>query len=85
MIIAGDSDFMANGLVNWPANRTFAVRMVAWLAGVEEAHVVAASERQNRRVALTERRAAWMYVVNLGVLPLLPLAAGLIRLYRSRR
>jgi ABC-type uncharacterized transport system involved in gliding motility auxiliary subunit len=47
--------------------------------------VVAASERQNRRVALTERRAAWMYVVNLGVLPLLPLAAGLIRLYRSRR
>ena len=85
MIIVGDSDFMANGLVNWPANRTFAVRMVAWLAGVEEAHVVAASERQNRRVALTERRAAWMYVVNLGVLPLLPLVAGLVRLYRSRR
>jgi len=85
LIVTGDSDFMANGLVTWPANRSLAVRMVAWLAGVEEAHVVAASERQNRRVPLTERRAAWMYVVNLGVLPLLPLVAGLVRLYRSRR
>jgi hypothetical protein len=85
LIVTGDSDFLANGLVTWPANRSLAVRMVAWLAGVEEAQVVAASERQNRRLPLTERRAAWMYVVNLGVLPLLPLVAGLVRLYRSRR
>ena len=32
-----------------------------------------AIERQNRRVPLTERRRTWMYVVNLGLLPLLPL------------
>jgi hypothetical protein len=78
LIVTGDSDFMANGLLTWPANRNLAVRMVAWLAGVEEAHVVAASERQNRRVPLTERRAAWMYIVNLGVLPLLPVAVWLL-------
>ena len=52
--------------------------MIAWLAGDEEARVVAASERQNRRVPLTERRRTWMYVVNLGLLPLLPLAAWLV-------
>ena len=52
--------------------------MVAWLAGVEEARVVAVSDRQNRRVPLTERRRAWMYLVNLGLLPMLPLAAGLL-------
>jgi hypothetical protein len=85
LIVTADSDFLANGLITWRANREFAVRMVAWLAGEEEARVIAEGERQNRRVALTERRAAWMYVVNLGVLPLLPLAAGLARLFRSRR
>ena len=78
LVVTGDSDFMANGLITWTANRDFAVRMLAWLAGVEDARVVAASERQNRRVPLTERRRTWMYLTNLGLLPLLPLAAGLI-------
>ena len=84
IVVAGDSDFLANGLITWTANRDLAVRMIGWLCGVEEAHVVAVSERQNRRVPLTERRRAWMYVVNLGVLPLLPLAAGLIFLVCNR-
>ena len=77
IVVTGDSDFLANGLITWTANRDLAVRMIAWLSGVEEARVVAASERQNRRVPLTERRRTWMYVVNLGVLPLLPIAAWL--------
>jgi hypothetical protein len=78
IVVTGDSDFMANGLITWTANRDLVVRMLAWLAGAEEARVVAASERQNRRVPLTERRRTWMYVVNLGALPMLPLAAGLL-------
>ena len=77
LIVTGDSDFLANGLITWTANRDLVVRMVAWLAGVDEARVVAVSERQNRRIPLTERRRAWMYVVNLILLPLLPLAAWL--------
>ena len=78
IIVTGDSDFLANGLITWSANRDLAVRMLAWLTGVEEARVVAASERQNRRVPLTERRRAWMYIVNLGLLPLFPLVAWLV-------
>jgi hypothetical protein len=85
IVVTGDSDFLANGLITWTANREFAIRMIAWLSGVEDARVVAASERQNRRVPLTESRLRWMYLVNLAFLPLLPLAAGLFRLYRSRR
>ena len=77
IVVTGDSDFMANGLITWRANRGLAVRMIAWLCGVEEARVVSVSERQNRRVRLTERRRTWMYVVNLVVLPLFPLAAWL--------
>jgi len=78
IVVTGDSDFFANGLIAWTANRDLAVRMIAWLSGVEEARVVSVSERQNRRVPLTERRRTWMYLVNLGLLPLLPLAAGLL-------
>jgi hypothetical protein len=78
VVVTGDSDFLANGLITWTGNRDLAVRMVAWLAGVEEARVVAVSDRQNRRVPLTERRRTWMYLTNLGLLPLLPLVAGLL-------
>jgi ABC-type uncharacterized transport system involved in gliding motility auxiliary subunit len=85
MVVTGDSDFLANGLIGWSANRELAVRTIAWLAGADEARVVSIEERQNRRVALTERRRTWMYIVNLGLLPLLPLAAWLLHLLRSRR
>ena len=78
IVVTGDSDFLANGLITWIANRDLAVRMIAWLAGVEEARVVAVSARQNRRVQLTERRRTWMYLTNLLLLPLLPLSAGLL-------
>ncbi|HOG28454.1 MAG TPA: Gldg family protein [Vicinamibacterales bacterium] len=84
LVVTGDSDFLANGLIGWSANRELAVRIVSWLAGVDEARIVSVEERQNRRVALTERRRAWMYIVNLGVLPLLPLAARLLHLLRTR-
>jgi ABC-type uncharacterized transport system involved in gliding motility auxiliary subunit len=77
IVVAGDSDVLANGLITWTANRDLAVHMVAWLSGVEEARVVSVGERQNRRIVLTERRRTWMYLVNMAVLPLLPLAAGL--------
>jgi ABC-type uncharacterized transport system involved in gliding motility auxiliary subunit len=80
IVVTGDSDFFANGLITWTANRDLAVRMIAWLSGVEETRVVSVSERQNRRIPLTERRRTWMYLVNLGLLPLLPLAAGLLAL-----
>jgi len=79
IVVTGDSDFLANGLITWTANRDLAVRMIAWLAGVEAARVVAVSDRQNRRIQLTERRRAWMYAVNLGVLPLLPLVVYGVR------
>ena len=79
IVVTGDSDFFANGLITWTANRELAVRMIAWLTGVEEARVVAVSERQNRRIPLTERRRTWMYVVNLGLLPLLPLVVYGVR------
>jgi hypothetical protein len=77
LVVFGDSDVITNAYLNRQGNRDLALRVVAWLAGEEEARSVSLGDRQNRRTSLTERTRTWMYVVNLGLLPLLPLAAWL--------
>ena len=85
LVVYGDSDFIANSFLARQGNRDFFLRALAWLLGEEEATVVAVDARENRRIELTEQMRAWMYIVNLGVLPLLPLTAGVIVFIRSRR
>jgi ABC-type uncharacterized transport system involved in gliding motility auxiliary subunit len=85
MVVFGDSDFLTNAFVNRQGNRDLALRVIAWLAGEREARVVSLSDRQNRRTSMTEQMKTVMYVVNLGVLPLLPLIAGLVQFIRSRK
>lgn len=81
----GDSDFVSNALLRRQGNRDFFLRALAWLLGEQEATIVEVDERENRRVELTESMRAWMYLVNLGFLPLIPLTAGIIMFVRSRR
>jgi hypothetical protein len=85
LVVFGDSDFISNGYLRRQGNRDFFLRSLAWLLGEEEATVVAVDERENRRIELTEQTRAWMYIVNLGLLPLIPLAAGIVVFIRSRR
>jgi ABC-type uncharacterized transport system involved in gliding motility auxiliary subunit len=85
LVVFGDSDFIANAFLRRQGNRDFFLRALAWLLGEEEATVVAVDERENRRIELTESARAWMYIVNLGLLPLIPIAAGIIMFVRSRR
>lgn len=85
IVVFGDSDFVSNAFLRRQGNRDFFLRTLAWLLGEQEATIVEVDERENRRIELTERMRAWMYIVNLGVLPLLPLTAGVIVFLRSRR
>ena len=85
IVAFGDSDWVTNANFGRQGNRDLALRMVAWLAGEEEAHIVATGDRENRRISMTERTRITMYVVNLFLLPAIPFAAGVIRLLRSRR
>ena len=85
LVVFGDSDFISNGYLRRQGNRDFFLRSLAWLLGEEEATVVAVDERENRRLELTEQTRAWMYIVNLGLLPLIPLVAGVVVYIRSRR
>jgi len=85
LVVAGDSDFLTNALLTLTPNRDLAIRIIAWLAGEEETHMVSVEERQNRRISMTEAQLTLMRLVNFGLLPLIPVLAGLIQFIRSRR
>ena len=85
LAVFGDSDFISNAFLRRSGNRDLFLRTLAWLLGEEEATVVAIAPRENRRMELTEGTRAAMYLVNLGVLPLIPVVAGIIVFLRSRR
>jgi ABC-type uncharacterized transport system involved in gliding motility auxiliary subunit len=85
VVVFGDADFVSNAWVRRQGNRDFFMRTLAWLIGEQEATLVSVGSRENRRIELTERTRAWMYIVNVGLLPLLPLLAGIVvHLRRSR-
>jgi hypothetical protein len=85
LAVFGDSDFISNAFIRRQGNRDFFLRSLAWLMGEQDAAIVAVDDRQNRRIELTEATRAWMYIVNLGLLPLAPLLAGVAVYLRSRR
>jgi ABC-type uncharacterized transport system involved in gliding motility auxiliary subunit len=85
LVVFGDADFISNAFLRRQGNRDLFLRSLAWLLGEQEATVVAVDARENRRIELTERMRAVMYAVNLGLLPLLPIAAGVVMFLRSRR
>jgi ABC-type uncharacterized transport system involved in gliding motility auxiliary subunit len=85
LAVFGDSDFVSNAFLGRQGNRDFFLRSLAWLMGEGESAIVAVDSGENRRVELTESMRTWMYVVNVGVLPLLPLLAGVLVYVRSRR
>lgn len=85
LIVFGDSDFIANTGLRFNGNRDLFRRTLAWLLGEQEAAFVSVDDRENRRILLTVRMQAWMYIVNLGVLPLIPFIVGIVVYVRSRR
>jgi len=85
LVAFGDSDWVTNAVFGRQGNRDLALRVIAWLAGEEEAHIVSTGDRENRRTAMTEQVRRTMYLVNLLLLPLIPLVAGIIQFVRSRK
>ena len=82
---AASSNRASSGFLGRQGNATFMLRAVSWLVGEAEATIVSVQDRENRRIDLTERQRVWMYLVNVGLLPLIPLVAGVIVFIRSRR
>lgn len=85
MVVFGDSDFLTNAFITLQGNKDFTLRIIAWLAGEEEARTVAVSNRENRRTMLTIQGRSMLYLVTMVLLPLIPLTFGLVQLYRAKR
>ena len=85
LVVFADSDFIANAFSAYLNNRELFLRSLAWLLGEQEATIVSVDNRENRRILLAPRMQAWMYIVNLGLLPLIPLIAGIVVYLRSKR
>jgi ABC-type uncharacterized transport system involved in gliding motility auxiliary subunit len=85
LVVFGDTDFVSNAWIRRQGNRDFFLRTLAWLIGEAEATLVSVGGRENRRIELTQSTRAWMYIVNVGVLPLMPLLAGILVYLRAKR
>jgi ABC-type uncharacterized transport system involved in gliding motility auxiliary subunit len=85
LVVFGDSDFVSNGYLFLMANRDLFLRTVSWLVGEKNVTVVNVQERENRRILISQTMKGAMYVVNLIVLPLIPLLAGIIVVIRAKR
>jgi ABC-type uncharacterized transport system involved in gliding motility auxiliary subunit len=85
LVVVGDADFVSNTWLRRQGNRDFFLRALAWLIGEQEATIVAVESRENRRIDMTQGTRAWMYIVNVGLLPLVPLLAGIVVYLRNRR
>jgi hypothetical protein len=85
LVVVGDTDFISNTWLRRQGNRDFFLRTLAWLIGEQEATIVAVESRENRRIDMTQGTRAWMYIVNVGLLPLGPLLAGIVVYLRGKR
>jgi ABC-type uncharacterized transport system involved in gliding motility auxiliary subunit len=85
IVVFGDSDFLTNAFITLQGNKDLVLRVLAWLAGEEEARTVAVSNRENRRTTLTIQGRSMLYLVTMVLLPLIPLTFGLVQLYRAKR
>jgi len=71
VVVAGDSDFCADGFSNFGGNLDLAMNAVSWLAEEEDLIAIRPREREDRRVSLTEGQAA---AIRGGLLLFLPLS-----------
>jgi ABC-type uncharacterized transport system involved in gliding motility auxiliary subunit len=85
LVVFGDSDFAGNGYLRYGGNRDLFLRAISWLVGEREATVVNVSDRENRRVAISQATKQVMFIVNLVVLPLIPMVVGIVIVIRAKR
>ena len=84
VVVFGDSDFAANGVLGVPGNRDLFLNAVNWLAQKETLIAIRPREAEDRRVTLTadqQRRAFYLSVL---VIPGLAFVVGLVTWWRRR-
>lgn len=84
VVVAGDSDFCANGYCKFDGNLDLALNAVSWLAEEEDLIAIRPQDRADRRVILTRGQAAAVRSVLLLLLPLSVITLGIGVWWRRR-
>jgi ABC-type uncharacterized transport system involved in gliding motility auxiliary subunit len=84
LVVAGDSDFCANGFAQFGGNLDLAMNAVSWLAEEEDLIAIRPRDHDDRRVSLTAGQAAAVRSILLLILPFSVLAIGIGVWWRRR-
>ena len=84
IVVAGDSDFVANNAIGIQGNQDLFLNAVNWLAQQENLIAIRPRDAQDRRITLTADQQQWIMLLSLLVIPGLVFAAGGFTWWRRR-
>jgi hypothetical protein len=84
LVVAGDSDFCANGFSSFGGNLDLGLNAVSWLSQEEDLIAIRPKSREDRRVHITQTQAAAVRSILLLGMPLAVLAIGVAVWWRRR-
>lgn len=84
LVVFGDSDFAANGILGVAGNRDFFMNTVNWLAQQENLIAIRPREPEDRRLTLTADDQSRIFLLSVFILPGLVFAAGIYSWYKRR-
>jgi len=84
LVVAGDSDFCANGYSSFGGNLDLALNAIEWLAEEEDLIAIRPRDQEDRRAQLTQSQATIVGSVLLLAMPLLVVVAGVAVWWRRR-
>ena len=84
LVVAGDSDFLNNGLMGVPGNRDFGLNIMNWLAQQENLISIRPKDPENRPLTLSSSQKTLTNWMTLVIVPLLLIGNGVRLWWKSR-
>jgi gliding motility-associatede transport system auxiliary component len=84
LVVIGDSDFIANGVLGTGGNRDMALNVVNWLAQQENLIAVRPRDPEDRRITLSGSQGNMIFWFSVVIIPGLILATGVHTWWRRR-
>jgi ABC-type uncharacterized transport system involved in gliding motility auxiliary subunit len=77
-VVVGSSDWAANYVLRFAANRDFFLNIVSWLSNDEDLISIRPKEPEDRRIQLTRAQMMMVRLVSQFVIPLIVILAGIL-------
>jgi ABC-type uncharacterized transport system involved in gliding motility auxiliary subunit len=83
-VVIGTSEFIANGMITFQANRDLALNAINWLSSDEDLISIRPKPPEDRRLNVNQRQMNMFFYVDLIMIPLLIIASG-VTVFLKRR